>query len=183
MVASGRRMGEARMRYLSILAVAVTLAAATPAATPARAQTNLSPESMEAARALFSVVFDHAFVALNAQAVEVAWPAIEGAVRAKNPAVDAATLMGLRREFERIRLARLHEMTKDLPALYVRHLTAEEMRETAAFYRTPTGAKMLGILPKILPDAFATILPRVQAMNAETQDLFLKLLRERGLLN
>jgi hypothetical protein len=42
---------------------------------------------------------------------------------------------------------------------------------------------MLGVLPKILPDGFATILPRVQAMNTETQDLFLKLLRERGLLN
>ena len=121
------------MRCLSILAVAAMLAAANPAATPARAQTNLSPESMEAARALFSVVFDHAFVALNAQAVEVAWPAIEGAVRAKNPAVDAATLTALRREFERIRLARLHEMTKDLPALYVRHLTAEEMRKPPRF--------------------------------------------------
>ena len=76
------------MRCLSILAVAAMLAAANPAATPARAQTNLSPESMEAARALFSVVRGDAH-----------------------------------------------------------------------------------------------ILPRVQAMNAETQDLFLKLLRERGLLN
>src|SRR5882762_26006 len=113
------------MRRLSILAVAAMLAAAHPGATPARAQTNLSPETMEAARALFSVLFDHAFVALNAQAVEVAWPAIEGALRAKNPHIDAATLVGLRRELERIRLARLHEMTKDLPALYVRHLTAE----------------------------------------------------------
>jgi hypothetical protein len=109
-------MGEARVRRLPILAVAALLAAANPAAPPARAQANLSPESMEAARALFSVLFDHAF-------------------------------------------------------------------EVAAFYRTPTGAKMLGILPRILPDAFATILPRVQAMNTETQDLFLKLLRERGLLN
>jgi uncharacterized protein len=171
------------MRRLPILAVAAMLAALNPAATPARAQANLSPETLEAARALFSVLFDHAFVALNAQAVEVAWPAIEGALRAKNPQIDSATLVALRREFERIRLARLHEMTKDLPALYVRHLTAEEMREVATFYRTPTGAKMLGVLPKILPDAFATILPRVQAMNAETQDLFLKLLRERGLLN
>ena len=171
------------MRRRPMLAVAAMLAAANPAATPARAQANRSPETMEAGRALFSVLFDHAFIALNAQAVEVAWPAIEGALRAKNPHIDAATLAGLRQELERIRLARLHEMTKDLPALYVRHLTAEEMREVAAFYRTPTGAKMLGILPKILPDAFATILPRVQAMNAETQDLFLKLLRERGLLN
>jgi len=171
------------MRRLLILAVAAMLAAANFSTTPARAEAALSAESTAAARALFALLFDHAFAALNAQAVELAWPGIEGAVRAKKPDIDAATLAELRREFERIRLARLHEMTKDLPAIYARHLTAEEMREIAAFYRTPTGAKMLGILPKILPDAFASILPRVQAMAAETQDLFIKLLRERGLLN
>ena len=60
------------MRRLPILAVAAMLAAANPAATPARAQANLSPETTEAARALFSVLFDHAFVAPNAPAVELA---------------------------------------------------------------------------------------------------------------
>ncbi len=183
MLALAATHGGSRMRRLLILAVAAMLAAANFSTTPARAEAALSAESTAAARALFALLFDHAFVALNAQAVELAWPGIEGAVRAKKPDIDAATLAELRREFERIRLARLHEMTKDLPAIYARLLTAEEMREIAAFYRTPTGAKMLGILPKILPDAFASILPRVQAMAAETQDLFIKLLRERGLLN
>ena len=89
----------------------------------------------------------------------------------------------MRRDFERIRLARLSEIVKDVPAIYARYLTAEDMRALAAFYGTPTGAKMLQALPKILPEAFAVVLPRMQSMAAETQDSFLKLLRERGLLN
>ena len=77
----------------------------------------------------------------------------------------------------------LSEVVKDIPAIYARHLNAEDMRVLAAFYGTATGTKMLQAMPKVLPEAFASVLPRMQPMMAETQDLFLKLLRERGLLN
>jgi hypothetical protein len=87
------------------------------------------------------------------------------------------------REFERIRLVRLSEVVKDIPAIYARHLNAEDMRVLAAFYGTATGTKMLQAMPKVLPEAFASVLPRTQPMMAETQDSFLRLLRERGLLN
>ena len=138
------------MRGPGIFAVAIVLAVASSSPVPSHAQAP-SPRSMEAAQALFGLLFAHGFVSLNAQAVELAWPGIEGAVRAQKPTVDAATLAELRREFERIRLARLHEITKDLP--------------------------------KVLPEAFASVLQRIQAMTMETQDSFMKLLRERGLLN
>jgi uncharacterized protein len=171
------------MRRLCIVVLAAALTAANFLPTRARAQGAPSAETMEAAQALFTQLFTHGFVALNAQAVETAWPGIENALRAQKPSIDAATLAELRREFERIRLARLSEITKDVPAIYARYLTAEDMRTLAAFYGTPTGAKMLQALPKILPEAFAVVLPRMQSMAAETQDSFLKLLRERGLLN
>lgn len=170
------------MRGPGIFAVAIVLAVASSSPIPSHAQAP-SPRSMEAAQALFGLLFAHGFVSLNAQAVELAWPGIEGAVRAQKPSVDAATLAELRREFERIRLARLREITKDLPAIYARYLSAEEMEEIAALYSSRTGAKMLGIMPKVLPEAFASVLPRIQAMTMETQDSFMKLLRERGLLN
>ena len=70
-------------------------------------------------------------------------------------------------------------MMKDAPAIYARHLTAEEMREIAAFYRTPTGTKDAVVPPQILAEIFATMLPGVPAVN-DTHDEFLKLLRERG---
>ena len=171
------------MPRLRILAFAAVLAAANVLPAAARAQGQASGETGEAAQALFNQLFVHGFVALNAQAVEIAWPGIETALRAQKPGIDAATLAELRREFERIRLARLSDAVKDVPAIYARHLNADDMRVLAAFYGTATGAKMLQALPKIMPEAFATVLPRMQSMTAETQDAFLKLLRERGLLD
>jgi hypothetical protein len=171
------------MRCLRILAVAAAFAAANFSPTAAQPQAQPSPAAMEAAQALFTQLFAHGFVTLNAQAVQIAWPGIENALRAQKPDIDPATLAELRREFERIRLARLSEAVKDVPAIYARYLTADDMRVLAAFYGTPTGTKLLQALPKILPEAFATVLPRLQTMTTETQDSFLKLLRQRGVLN
>jgi uncharacterized protein len=171
------------MRRLRVFAFAAALTAANFLPNAARAESAASAEAMEAAQALFTQLFAHGFVALNAQAVETAWPGIENALRAQKPNIDAATLAELRREFERIRLARLSEIVKDVPAIYARYLSAEDMRTLAAFYGSPTGVKMLQAMPKVLPEAFATVLPRMQSMAAETQEAFLKLLRERGVLH
>ena len=136
------------MRPLRILAVAVALAAANCLPGALRAQEQQpSPESMAAAQALFALLFTHGFATLNAQAVEAAWPGIESALRTQRPNIDSATLADLRREFERIRLARLSEVVKDIPAIYARHLNAEDMRVLAAFYGTATGTKMLQAMP------------------------------------
>ena len=120
------------MRPLRILAVAVTLAVANCLPGALRAQEQQpSSESMAAAQALFALLFTHGFATLNAQAVEAAWPGIESALRTQRPNIDPATLADLRREFERIRLARLSEVVKDIPAIYARHLNAEDMRVLA----------------------------------------------------
>jgi hypothetical protein len=158
------------MQRLRLLAFAAAVLLTNLSPTAARAEP--SPEAMEAAQTLFTQLFAHGFVALNAQAVEIAWPGIESALRAQKPDLSAP-----------IRLARLSEIVKDVPAIYARYLTVEDMRTLAAFYSTPTGARLLQVLPKILPEGFATVLPRMQSMAGETQESFLKLLRERGLLN
>jgi hypothetical protein len=170
------------MNCLRLFALATALALINLSPTASRAQSHPSPEAMEAAQALFTRLFTHGFVALNAQAVETAWPNIEQALRSQKPDLSAAALAELRREFERIRLARLSEIVKDVPAIYARYLTADEMRTLAAFYDTATGAKMLEVMPKVMPEAFALVLPRVQSMTSDTQEQFLRLLRERGLL-
>ena len=169
------------MRCCGTILFAVALAVAAPSVR-AQIPAQSSAASSEAARDLFTVLFEQAFSTLNTQAVESAWPSIETAVRAQNPKIDAATLAELRREFERIRLAQLYEVTKALPAIYARLLTPEEMRDIAAFYRTPSGRKMLQALPQIMTEGFATALPRMQAVNGETNAAFLALLRDRGLL-
>jgi hypothetical protein len=116
------------MRRLYILVLAAALTAANFLPTTLRAESAASAETMEAAQALFTQLFAHGFVALNAQAVETAWPGIENALRAQKPNIDAATLAELRREFERIRLARLSEIVKDVPAIYARYLSSTAAR-------------------------------------------------------
>jgi uncharacterized protein len=169
------------MRSLSKLVLAAALAAAVLRPMGASAQS--SSDSAAAAQALFGQLFAHAFVTQNALAVDTAWPGIESALRRQRPDLDATVVADLRREFERIRLARLAEITKDVPDIYARHLTAEDMRVLAAFYSTATGIKMLQTLPKILPEAFALVLPRMQVLSGETQEAFIKVLRERGILH
>jgi hypothetical protein len=163
------------------LALAFAALVAWPANLLAK-ETDLPPDRTAAAAELFAVLFDNAFVALNAEGVEIAWPGIERALRADNPTIDDATLGIMRKDFERLRLARLRELMKDIPELYARHLTAEEMRDVAAFYRTKSGSRMLQVLPIIVPEAFAVALPRLQKLNGEAHELFLKELRERGLI-
>jgi hypothetical protein len=159
------------MRRRRILALAAALAAANCLPAAVRAEERPSPESMEAAQALFALLFANSFATLNALAVETSWPGIESALRAQRPNIEPATLAELRKEFERIRLARLSEAVKDVPAIYARHLSADDMRVLAAFYGTATGVRMLQAMPKVMPEAFASVLPRMQSMLAETQGL------------
>jgi hypothetical protein len=137
-------------------------------------------EALAAAQALFAVMFERAGVQLNAQAVEHTWPSVENALRARNPNLDAATLSGLKQEFERIRLAKLRAVIKDLPEIYARHLTPPEMREIAAFYRTPTGTRLMQVVPAVIGEVFAIVLPAMPSVVNDTHEEFLRLARERG---
>ena len=169
-----------RLRRI-VFAAAIAAAALSPAAVRAQTPAAPSAETMDAARDLFTLIFDHAFGATNARAVATAWTGIESALRKQNPKLDAATLAALRGEYERIRIEKLRDATKDLPVIYARLLTADEMRDLAAFYRTPSGQKMLEVIPQVMAEGFATVLPRVRAVTDDSYDAFIKLLRERGL--
>ena len=80
------------MRRVHVLVLAAVLTAANFLPTALRAESAAAAETMEAAQALSTQLFAHGFVTLNAQAVEIAWPGIENALRAQKPNIDAATL-------------------------------------------------------------------------------------------
>jgi hypothetical protein len=169
------------MRHLRILLFAATAGLLqTPCGSlPAAAQ---SPPTTETAAAdeLFDLLFENLFVRLNAQAVEQTWPSLESALRANNPGVDAGRFADLRREFEAMRLRLLRDLLRDTPAIYERHLSAAEMRDVIAFYRTPSGARMLQVVPKVMGEMFVIMLPGLQRVMVESQDAFLQTLRARG---
>jgi hypothetical protein len=173
-------MRSLRLFTLAIALAAAPLAAATPGLCENRAA--VSPETLGVARELFYVTFDRAASELNAQAVDLAWPSIENALRARNPGLDADKLAGLRREFERIRLEKLRDLMKDAPAVYARYLSHEDMVEITQFYRTPAGTRLLQAVPAILAEMFAIALPAMPTLMNDTHEEFLKLARERGLI-
>src|ERR1700754_4107051 len=78
------------MQRLRLLAFAAAVLLTNLSPTAARAEP--SPEAMEAAQALFTQLFAHGFIALNAQAVEIAWPGIESALRAQKPDLSGPKL-------------------------------------------------------------------------------------------
>ncbi|WP_338771582.1 DUF2059 domain-containing protein [Massilia sp. METH4] len=69
------------------------------------------------------------------------------------------------------------EMMAEVVPLYARHFTADEMKQLAAFYRTPVGRKSLQAMPKLMGEAMQVgqrvIAPRInkvmQELNAQQQ--------------
>jgi hypothetical protein len=173
------------MRSLQIFTLGLGLvAAALATATSGRCENKpaVSPETLAVARELFYVTFDRAATELNAQAVDLAWPSLESSLRARNPNLDADTLAALRRDFERIRLQKLRDLMKDGPAVYARYLSQEDIVQITQFYRTPSGTRLLQAVPGILAEMFAIALPAMPALMTDTNEEFVKLARDRGLI-
>jgi len=58
------------------------------------------------------------------------------------------------------------EMETELVGLYSRHFTADELKQIAAYYRTPVGAKSLQVMPQVMAESMAisqrVTMPRIQ---------------------
>jgi hypothetical protein len=52
---------------------------------------------------------------------------------------------------------RIAEMTNEIVKLYAARFTEQELKEAVAFYKTPTGKKILAEEPKILDETYARI--------------------------
>jgi len=139
-----------------------------------------SSQAVEAARELLALMSKDLVAELAARVTAHMWPAIEGRLRAYNPNLDPAALPELRRELERVQLEYMMAIVKDGPAIYARHFTVEELREIIAFYRTPTGAKVLRLTPQLTAEVMAAITPRLPDFYARTIEIFTGVLRSRG---
>ncbi|MRW87211.1 DUF2059 domain-containing protein [Pseudoduganella sp. FT26W] len=65
------------------------------------------------------------------------------------------------------------EMMAQAVPLYARNFTADEIRQIAAFYRTPVGAKMLAVMPKLAAESMQS---SQQLMIKRTQSMMQKLI-------
>jgi uncharacterized protein len=174
------------MRVLRALVFAAALVSAGALGPPLRAEEpangapKVTKEAVEAARELLMLMSHDMIIRLVGQVTTQMWPAIESRLRAYNKTLDAATLGDLRKELERIQADYMMNIVKEGPEIYARHFSASELREIIAFYRTPTGRKLLDTTPQLTADVSAMITPHMPEFYGRTMEVFVKALRSRG---
>ncbi len=164
------------MKRLFALAIVCTWLAL-PAA---RAEDAPSPEALRAAQELSAMVSGDTIGQMSAAMTAQIWPNIEASHAAK---IDAATLAELRTEFEHSIAAFAGETMKSAPAVYARNFSAQDLREIVAFYRTPTSAKALHTMPKVMGEVMAEMGPRVQAFQQDLNTKMVAILEKHGYKN
>jgi uncharacterized protein len=163
------------MRIFGLLIALVLVAAS---GERARADDTPSPEALQAAKQLFTIVSGDMLQQLTTQITGAFWPSVEQGARAEK--IDDATIAELRKEFDRVELAFVTDPLKQAPAIYARHFTVAELNELSAFYQTPVGAKALREMPQVMGEFTSTLVPRLQEVQRQASEAFDKILREHG---
>jgi uncharacterized protein len=76
--------------------------------------------------------------------------------------------------------ARMNEVIEQIVAVYARNFTADELREAVAFYRGPTGQKIVQKLPAVVQESMAIGQRFGQSIAGELRDRMINELRKRG---
>jgi hypothetical protein len=157
--------------------IAILLVALTFGIGAARAQ---DAEALQAANELASIISADAVNQISRELTAGFWPNLENALKSR---VDDATLAELRAEFEH-KLAQFGtDALKDAPAAYAKYFTAQELRDITAFYRTPTGAKALQTMPKVMFEYLAGVRPKVQEFQQGMRTSVQEILQRHGYRN
>jgi uncharacterized protein len=163
---------------MALAGVSESLAQQTPVATQP------SPERLQAARNLVAVESSATIAEMTSEVVAQVSPQIETALRAKHPNLDDATLGEISSAFERLLretvAARMKEAMNELPPIYARYFSIAELNEIAAFYRTPTGAKLLATRPKVMAGLMPALLASSGSMTREFDAAYSEILKKHG---
>jgi uncharacterized protein len=149
------------------------------AANPAVAQSTSSPEAVQAAAELASIMSKDLLAQMTNQMAAQVWPQIEAKARGN---LDPQTLAELRTEFERVVVSFVTQSLKDMPGIYARYFTVDELHDMAAFYRTSTGQKALQRMPKVLGESYGLLLPRLPGLQQELQQATARVMTKHGLV-
>jgi hypothetical protein len=154
----------------------ITAAAQQPAAP--------SPEAIAAAKELIATISPEMIKDMNNKMFAQMWPAMEQALQSQFSNLDAAAATELkveiRAELEKELVEEVTRLMDTMPAIYARYLTANEMRDIQAFYRTPAGAKTLKVMPEIMGEAMAGFGPRLQGMMQRLNVAITGILQKHG---
>jgi hypothetical protein len=147
---------------------------------PVHAQDAGSPEALQAAQELATIMTGDTIGQMSSALTAQIWPSIQNQFGNK---VDPATLAELRSEFERTLTDFTGQVTKDAPTVYARYFTAQELREMIAFYKSPTGAKALHTMPKVMTDVSTEMQPHMQAFQHDLNTRIAGVMQKHGYKN
>jgi hypothetical protein len=68
----------------------------------------------------------------------------------------------------------------DVAAIYANHMTAQEMRQIIAFYRTPVGAKALALMPRVNTELLSAMAPRLKDLHQKITTALADILQKKG---
>jgi hypothetical protein len=91
-----------------------------------------------------------------------------------------ATLDDLHGQLEIVLGDAVSDAMKEMPDIYARYFTASEINELAKFYKTPLGAKMLIVLPRLQSDMMPLIMQAGPSFERKIDATFADTLRRRG---
>jgi len=157
---------------IAVFALAMTLFAGQAAAQTSQP----SPEALAAARDL--VVASHAadrirtFIPLMVQQLR---PAIVQGRADAEKAFDVIVPI-LLESFN----GRLQEFTDLIAGIYARNFTIAELSDITAFYKTPTGQKLLEKLPAVLQESMTSGQQFAQSLAADMQQRIVEEMKKRG---
>lgn len=153
---------------------------------PAMAQQAAAPsaETIAEAKKLIAIISPDIIKDMNDKIFSQMWPSMEQAVQARVSTLDAAAADGVKAEIratlEKELMAEVTALTETMPAVYARYLTAGEMRDIQAFYRTPAGAKTLKVMPQIMGETMGNLGPRMQGMMQRINGAVVDILQKHG---
>jgi hypothetical protein len=167
------KQGDAMRRLIGIAAAAAL--SALVATAPLRAQ-GLSPDATAAAKELIeaSRAADQFKMLLPLLSEQLKPAIVQG-----RPEIE--------RDYDKIMpimmdtaFRQIGKVTDDMAAIYARNFSVEEMRQVTAFYRSPTGQKLLDKLPIVLQESMALGQQFAQTLLTDMQKTLVEELRKRG---
>jgi hypothetical protein len=169
------------MKILRVLLLASAAGISSIISAAAQQPAAPSPETLAVAKELVALMTGDIVNDMANKTSAQAWPTIEQGLRRQYAQIDAATIADLRAEFEKQLLSSMTEGMNDAPTIYARYLTVQEMRDIQGFYRTPTGGKMLKLMPQIMGEVMANLAPRMQGNMQRINVAFTEILKKHGL--
>jgi len=170
-------IGYMMIRYTRMLpAHALMLAAFLFSALPFAPAAAQSPDAMDAARELmtamkaadqYKAIMPSIFQAMKDVVVQKR-PEVERDYDAQVPVILEAMN------------ERLDEVIDKIAGAYARNFTAQELLDMTAFYRTPTGQKMVQRLPDVMKESLAIGQQFGRSIAADLQSRMIEALRKKG---